>query len=216
MKKGFSLVEVAIVLLCLGLLAVIVFRGGILIHSSEVRSEIGKMNKNATAISLYYSEINAIPGYDNVSSPSTDNATLGLLDIQDLLDQQYVTAFDLESKFSKNRWTYYHGIVPDTTVAAYTDINHPSDYPYRISTSARVIGLSIEDVEIRFLCSFEQIVDDHNFVNGNGRYFHGHVPTKNTPIDFRNTPGLFERCYKIKQDGAVEQYIRYAYVIFAY
>jgi prepilin-type N-terminal cleavage/methylation domain-containing protein len=217
MKKGFSLVEVAIVLLCLGLLAVIVFRGGILIHSSEVRSEIGRINKNATAVSLYYSEINAIPGYDNTSSPSMDSDTLGLLDIQDMLDQQFITEFDLESKFSKNKWTYYHGIISGPDVYLPT-VDYPNDRAYVISPSTRTIGLSIEHVEIRFLCSFEQIVDDRDFMNGNGRYFKDYYPTTGdyVPSAFRNPANLFERCYKIKQNGAIEKNIRYTYIIFAY
>jgi hypothetical protein len=212
MKKGFSGVEVAIVLLVLGLMAVIVFRGGILIHSSEVRAEVGKINKNATAVSIYYSELNAIPGYDNASSPSTDAATLGLIDIDDMIDQQFITELDLESKFSQNNWEYYHGITPNFTIPPVGEDNRT----YMVDNNIRTIGLSIKQVEVRFLCSFERIVDDYNFLNGTGRYFTGGEPTLYNHAAFAADRTLFDKCYKIKQNGAAERNDRYIFLIFAY
>jgi prepilin-type N-terminal cleavage/methylation domain-containing protein len=208
MKKGFSLVEVSIVILVLGLLSVIVFRGGILIHTSEVRAEIGRINKNATAISLYYSEINSLP--DNIS----DNAsTLGLMDIQDILNQQFITEADLESKFSVNKWAYYHGITPDNL----TDGNIPPNHPFTIDNITRVVGLNIEDIELRFLCSFERIVDDENFWNGNGRYYENNQPGGDFSANaFFLNKEKFKECYKIKRNGTVDGAIRYVYMIFAY
>jgi prepilin-type N-terminal cleavage/methylation domain-containing protein len=209
MKKGFSLVEVAIVLLVLGLMAVIVFRGGILIHSSEVRAEVAKINKNATAVSLFYSEVNAIPGYDNDSSP--DNGShYGRIDIDNMTDEQFITELDLESKFSPNRWEYYHGITPDLDNA--TDDNAT----YIVDLPVRTIGLSIEQVEVRFLCSLERMVDDFNFRNGNGRYYTGKYPSRYNYPEFEADDTLFDKCYKIKQDGDSEKSNRYVFLIFAY
>jgi prepilin-type N-terminal cleavage/methylation domain-containing protein len=213
MKKGFSLVEVAIVLLVLGLMAVIVFRGGILIHSSEVRAEVGKINKNATSVSIYYSELYAIPGYNKTDSPSTLPATLGLIDIEDMIDQQFITESDLESNFSPNKWEYYHGITPDNGTT-FTDDNRT----YMVDTNIRTIGLSLKQVEVRFLCSFERMVDDYNFLNGTGRYFTGGMPTnpRYAPAAFVADDSLFDKCYKIKQDGVSERDDRYVFLIFAY
>ncbi|MDR2400102.1 MAG: prepilin-type N-terminal cleavage/methylation domain-containing protein [Deferribacteraceae bacterium] len=215
MKKGFSLVEVSIVLLCLGLLAVIVFRGGILIHSSEVRAEVGKMNKNATAVSLYYTEINAIPGYDNDSSPDTNTATYGRMNIQDMLNRNFITEFDLESEFSPNNWAYYQGVVADDNIT-YQNVNYPSDAPYTILLTARTIGLGIDYVERRFLCSFEKIVDDENLLNGTGRYFLDHYPLEGATAYRPPHPYYFDKCYKIKSSGSEEKNIRYIFMIFAY
>jgi prepilin-type N-terminal cleavage/methylation domain-containing protein len=210
MRKGFSLVEVSIVILVLGLLSVIVFRGGILIHTSEVRSEIGKINKNATAVSLYYSELNALP--DNISSNA---ATLGLMDVQDILNQQFITEFDLESKFSTEKWAYYHGITPDDNLS---DGSIPPNKPFTVDNTTRIVGLSIEKIELRFLCSFERIVDDMNFLNGNGRYYENKQPTGDfsAAAFLQNNREKFKECHKIKRNGAVDGAIRYVYIIFAY
>ncbi len=62
MKKGFSLVELSIVLVILGLLVGGVLAGQSLIHASELRSVTSESQRYATAVSAFRDKYFALPG----------------------------------------------------------------------------------------------------------------------------------------------------------
>lgn len=54
-KKGVTLVELAIVLVVIGLLMGMAFKGKTLADYAKIKADINKINKIATALNVYYS-----------------------------------------------------------------------------------------------------------------------------------------------------------------
>ena len=61
-KKGFTLLELAIVLIIIGLLAGAVFVGRDLISSSQVRAQLAQIDKYNSAVASFQSKFNCLPG----------------------------------------------------------------------------------------------------------------------------------------------------------
>ena len=59
---GFTLIELSIVLVIIGLLIGAVFVGRDLIHAAEIRSTISQIEKTKTAVASFKSKYNCLPG----------------------------------------------------------------------------------------------------------------------------------------------------------
>ncbi|MBU6338679.1 MAG: prepilin-type N-terminal cleavage/methylation domain-containing protein [Rickettsiales bacterium] len=79
-KSAFSLIELSIVLIIIGLLIAGVTGGASLIKSSELRSAISEARGYAVAVSGFYSQYNALPGdYTTaVAGSAVSDTTYGL------------------------------------------------------------------------------------------------------------------------------------------
>lgn len=73
-KSGFSLIELSIVLIIIGLLIAGITGGASLIKSSEMRSVMGEARGYAVAVNSFYTNYGALPGDYNVA---VGNATAG-------------------------------------------------------------------------------------------------------------------------------------------
>ncbi|MBP7709498.1 MAG: prepilin-type N-terminal cleavage/methylation domain-containing protein [Rickettsiales bacterium] len=71
-KSAFSLIELSIVLIVIGLLIAGITGGASLIKSSELRSVMGEARGYAVAVNAFYSQFNALPGdYGTALAPAT-------------------------------------------------------------------------------------------------------------------------------------------------
>lgn len=61
-RKGFTLIELSIVLVIIGLLVGGVLAGQTLIAAAQVRKEISKLNSISTAINTFRVKYDALPG----------------------------------------------------------------------------------------------------------------------------------------------------------
>jgi prepilin-type N-terminal cleavage/methylation domain-containing protein len=78
-KSAFSLIELSIVLIIIGLLIAGVTGGASLIKSSELRSAISEARGYAVAVNGFYSQYNELPGdYDVAIGGSSAGTTNGL------------------------------------------------------------------------------------------------------------------------------------------
>ncbi len=62
MKKGFTLIELAIALMVIGLILAMAMKGRAVTDSAEIKSDINKVNKIASAIATYKSKHGYLPG----------------------------------------------------------------------------------------------------------------------------------------------------------
>ncbi len=67
-QKGFTLVEIAIVLVIIGLLLGGVLRGQEMIESARIKSVVGDMNGVSAAFNTYLDRFRAIPGDETVAT----------------------------------------------------------------------------------------------------------------------------------------------------
>ncbi|MDR2401230.1 MAG: prepilin-type N-terminal cleavage/methylation domain-containing protein, partial [Deferribacteraceae bacterium] len=91
MRKGFTLVELAVVLLIIGLILGLAVKGGTLIDSARIKSEVRKLEKFQTAISAYVGRTGGLP-------PSLFDDTL-LLDKKELIQYSYLNSVELNTDY---------------------------------------------------------------------------------------------------------------------
>lgn len=72
-RKGFSLIELSIVLIIIGLLIAGVTGGASLIKSSELRSVMGEARGYSVAVNAFFTQFDALPGDYNTAIASGDN-----------------------------------------------------------------------------------------------------------------------------------------------
>ena len=75
-KKGFSLIELSIVLIIIGLLVAGITGGSSLIKSAELRAVMTDIRNYQTAINAYYTSRGELPGTSGSSEMSFDNSCL--------------------------------------------------------------------------------------------------------------------------------------------
>ena len=91
-NKGFSLIELSIVLIIIGLLVAGITGGASLIKSAELRSTISEMRNYQTAVNAFYTEKSYLPG---TNSGQTNNMSLYISDAAwDELYNAGITDFD--------------------------------------------------------------------------------------------------------------------------
>lgn len=61
-KNGFTLVELAIVLVVIGLLMGMAFKGKTLVDAARIKAEVTKIQKISTAINTYMAKYDSLPG----------------------------------------------------------------------------------------------------------------------------------------------------------
>ena len=71
-KSAFSLIELSIVLIVIGLLIAGITGGASLIKSSELRSAMGEARGYAVAVNAFYTQFDALPGDFATAVASTD------------------------------------------------------------------------------------------------------------------------------------------------
>jgi prepilin-type N-terminal cleavage/methylation domain-containing protein len=75
--QGFTLIELSIVLVIIGLIVGGVLVGQDLIKAAEVRAQISQIEKYNTAVNTFYSKYQAIPGDMNVATADQFGFTIG-------------------------------------------------------------------------------------------------------------------------------------------
>ncbi len=108
MKKGFTLIELAIALVVIGLILAMAMKGRAILDSAEIRSDMNKLNKVSAAVASYYSKYNRLPGV-------SDNTTASLL--EDLTSEGLVSDADFSIEL-QNAFINVAGCTTPTTDGA--------------------------------------------------------------------------------------------------
>ena len=160
-QTGFTLVELAIVLVVIGLILGMAFKGKDLIDSAKVKNMQAQYNKVSAAVNIYYEKYGSYPG-DGCTGVATAGTTCsnanptrdGILSnaeggfgITVLQNANILTKADLQSPFGQD-WTIAQG-------AAANNFDANTDY-VTIGTS----GLSTASADIRFVCALDRLMDD--------------------------------------------------------
>ncbi|QZA80537.1 type II secretion system protein [Deefgea piscis] len=161
-KRGFTLVEMAIVLVIIGLILGAAFKGKDLIDSAKVKNMAAQVNKMQTAFNAYFDKYGAYPGDGcpgTGTAPALGNGVSncvagtrnGLLndatEASDALillqNTNMLTAADLNSVF---------GVPWQISVAGAASGNYAANTNYmQPGTGA---------VDLRFVCALDRLLDD--------------------------------------------------------
>jgi prepilin-type N-terminal cleavage/methylation domain-containing protein len=178
--KAFTLVELAIVLVVIGIIAAMAIGGTDVLASAQVRSEINKLAKFEAALSTYSANNNRFPKYlgnDNTSHRLDTKMLVGL----------GIEEKDLKSKFasdSKNKSAYqlqYCAPDPDNTSGTGFFVQDGDE----ASNLCLNVGLGVDltnntsDTNLihnAVFCYAELLMDDENHLTGSVRTHNGTNP----------------------------------------
>jgi prepilin-type N-terminal cleavage/methylation domain-containing protein len=188
-RKGFTLVELAIVLLVIGLILGLAVKGRTLIDSARIRSEIRKLERFQTAFAAYVSRTGTMPISDKV----TDYL---FIDKSELVKHGYLNNAELNTDYKDIypdiRWNFAGctSFAPDEgkPELKWTDAQNyaPGLSNICVTTIADNVTSNLS-ANIHFSnilsCYIENMVDDRSYLGGSGRAFgYSSVPV----IDFDN------------------------------
>jgi prepilin-type N-terminal cleavage/methylation domain-containing protein len=63
LKKGFTIVELAIVLVVIGIILGMAVKGKALLHSARIKAEVAKLNKFEAAVATYFAKTGTIENF---------------------------------------------------------------------------------------------------------------------------------------------------------
>lgn len=164
-QHGFTLVELAIVLVIIGLILGMAFKGKDLIDGAKVKNLSASYNKISAAFNSYFDKYGNYPG-DGCSSGQGDTLTKctgtksGSLDATEAAEamKQLVTAISLTAADKKSvfgsDWVITLGTTSPGTAAA----------PFEANTNYMQPGIA--EVDARLVCALDQQIDDGDPIKG--------------------------------------------------
>jgi type II secretory pathway pseudopilin PulG len=175
-KFAFSLVELTVVLLIVGLVLGIALKGQIIIESARLRSEVRKIEKLQSALANYVNRQNKLP-------PVITGTVEYNLDI--LIDGGYVQKNDslagIKAVGADDSYTWRYLACLNTKEAG--ENNYSWSFPTGQNLLLANICLTTANKNGGYIgmdgllnCTIEVSVDDKNYLGGNGRLNAGATP----------------------------------------
>jgi prepilin-type N-terminal cleavage/methylation domain-containing protein len=149
LKKGFTIVELAIVLIIIGIIIGMAVKGGALLQTAKMRAEFRKVDKIRTALSTWRAN-NPIGISKYPPLPPAEN-----LDIYRLVELGYLSDLEINNPFG--RWDMIRGNLPPTGLA------EPS------GLYGKSFILMLDNSSPQYACNFEVLLDDRTFNTGSTR-----------------------------------------------
>jgi prepilin-type N-terminal cleavage/methylation domain-containing protein len=162
-QQGFTLVELAIVLVIIGLILGAAFKGKALIDGAKVKNMAAQVNKMEAAFNVYFEKYGGYPGDGCTVLATTEttcsgarNGTLGLLENNSapvlLVNAGILTAADMQSVFGVP-WVITEG-------AAIT--NYATGSNYMTPGTQTAGGVTTQaSVDVRLICALDKAIDDN-------------------------------------------------------
>jgi prepilin-type N-terminal cleavage/methylation domain-containing protein len=182
-RKGFTLVEIAIVLLVIGLILGLAVKGRTLIDSARIRSEIRKLERFQTAFAAYVSRTGSMPISDTITSDL-------FIDKAELVKHGYLNNSELNTDYKDIypdiRWNFagctsllITPADPSTGKPAKLKWGNAQNYAPGLSNicvttvADNFTGTLLPNVHFSKIlsCYIENMVDDRSYFGGSGRAF---------------------------------------------
>lgn len=195
MKKAFTLVELAIVLVVIGLLLTLSIKGKSLVATAKMKAEVAKVTQIEKAFRNFTERFNFFPGYSNGSTVTSQ----GLI-LNHLIGEGYITEKDFEFDNGKAFWRF----IPCVSNTERWDLSG-ADLAL-LKNGGMCIRLednvgNIYKAPGPFICQVEVTLDDSNVKRGKGRQY------QPSPSNMLGNP---IKCKDVKDDDRIS----YAYRIY--
>lgn len=169
-QSGFTLVELAIVLVIIGLILGMAFKGKDLIDGAKVKSIAAQYNKVQAAFNIYFERYGAYPGDGcgvlAAGATTCAGAKNGLLN-------------------NANEANAAMTLLQNTNLLSAADVQSPFGGPWRVTSSANTVlnagvgnvnflsmatnGVPQVTADARFVCALDRLIDDGINTSGNVR-----------------------------------------------
>lgn len=171
--RGFTLVELAIVLVVIGLLMGMAFKGKALVDATRYKADINKIEKLSTALNVYHSKYGTIPGLG--AAASNGGATVrSMYDM--LINEGLVKDSDFKLTVLSGQWMHFIGCDSATDTWAFGDLTEQANICiYITDKDPKTLDVKSESYWINssvtpaFACQVETLLDDKNLKTGDGR-----------------------------------------------
>jgi prepilin-type N-terminal cleavage/methylation domain-containing protein len=180
--KGFTFVELAIVLVIIGIIMGLAVKGRTLIRGAKLRAEIRKIDKLQTALMSYINIYKGIlPDYDDNASTAPYSIDYNLFLEQDLIKMNDMLAsYNATPSISGTADTYaiwgYSMCGTDDDNVSFYGVECESG-EFMICPNICVVGMKLNPdrsvdyspILLSMKCSIEAMADDMDYLNGSGR-----------------------------------------------
>jgi prepilin-type N-terminal cleavage/methylation domain-containing protein len=211
-KKAFTIVELAIVLVVIGIILSMAVKGRELVRVAKIKADIVKIEKMRTALYMMYAKRNGqlpdIVTADKVR-PGATGTTAEFVDHNQLIAEGMIGPHDMFSDVVNQQWLMrLCGI----------DSAGPFHYTYEQAKTAEGSGKSFEYSTCAYLqtplnaagnaalgldaevwCYYEHALDDDNFTTGDGKFWSHSLNT----ISPTPTPENFANCTSMPKQKVV-------------
>ncbi|MDR2401255.1 MAG: type II secretion system GspH family protein [Deferribacteraceae bacterium] len=181
-KKAFTLAELSIVLVVLGIIIGMTLKGFGVLDAARLRNELGKINKFQTAYNLYFERTGHILPEDNASASSVrlDHTPLydyGLLKADAEANSDYSDIKTVDPDNPDNNSSIYLVMcekletVGDPADPENTTVSSYNSVVYTKAALADGVCLVFNRYYPTFICGAEISYDDMRIYDGSGRYW---------------------------------------------
>ena len=196
-KKGFTIVELAIVLVVIGVILGMAVKGKSLVDTARLRAEVNKVRKLEAAVHIYL----ATHPDMQVTERRPEFHGWGDFDMNYFYDNGILTQKDLESmapKYdgTKGYWTpvrcqYYNDSLNIYRGNSQDIPFDPTNFCARIfseviDTNPSLSRMRWVQMPRRLQCAIEVFLDDEDVTTGVARYLHGYDSTNFTRAEYEN------------------------------
>lgn len=177
-KFGFTIVELAIVLVVIGIILSMALKGKQLVEVAMLKREVQKIRKLETAFAIYYAKKNGLPKYEYVRLSASDRAyvdmqafyDLGLLTEKDLTVGSSTSSYmasgsNLNSAVSMCKSAY----LPNTDKKVWAHAENSNNSSFDRYSSQLEYCSDYTEITVNVVCEYEKLADDANVRDGNGR-----------------------------------------------
>jgi prepilin-type N-terminal cleavage/methylation domain-containing protein len=171
MKRGFNLIELAVVFLLIGLISAMVYKGKELLDTASIRAEVNKLSKLRNAVAT----VMTMTSKGNISELAYDNSTSSY-DLAPFFDLEILDRADLTVQGSPDNWT----VKPCTNMGAKFFFANDN------AGSGTMICALHDTYPVDLLCSTEVMSDNQNLQTGAGVAF----VNANTGVTHDNLTGM--------------------------
>jgi prepilin-type N-terminal cleavage/methylation domain-containing protein len=156
-KKGFTVVELAMVVVIIGALIGLAIKGLSLYDSAKMRREMTRMHDYETALLGFYNFAGAIPAPNSSGS--------GWLDLEDMISAGFITKENMDSSLVSDQYwglRYCMDRLENGVSLGWAWAAEPTHICAAMDNTNHL-------VQRRFICFMESTLDDNSSLHGKGR-----------------------------------------------
>jgi prepilin-type N-terminal cleavage/methylation domain-containing protein len=156
MKRGFNLIELAVVFLLIGLISAMVYKGKELLDTASIKADVNKISKLRNAVAA----VMMMTAKGDIDELRFDNTTGVGYDTRQFFDLDLISKEDLTVQGSSDNWTLF------------PCINRADNFSIDVNnTSGSMVCALHRSYPVDVLCSTEVTSDNEDLDSGNGVAF---------------------------------------------